>query len=210
MSTVSSPARPTPRKRQTARMSTGGRRPPKVSSSQFVDDEAEHDSDGSNGEENVDKYESDFINDAMQEGEPIEWPDSPPRAEENTDDSDGDAASTNKDQPAVVKRGVNKKSAADSASLIRGRLYFGNLTSAAVRLCARELNVKWEQQMMALASALRCVSDSAEWNTYGPDTVHLTASVDLDARMGNVWAVVCANALMTTSNTDGDYIWNCL
>lgn len=37
----------------------------------------------------------------------------------------------------------------------------------------------------------------------GPDTVHLTASVDLDARMG----VVCANALMTTSNTeDGDYI----
>jgi hypothetical protein len=37
----------------------------------------------------------------------------------------------------------------------------------------------------------------------GPDTVHLTASVDLIARMG----VVCANALMTTSNTeDGDYI----
>jgi hypothetical protein len=37
----------------------------------------------------------------------------------------------------------------------------------------------------------------------GPDTVHLTASVDLDARMG----VICANTLMMTSNTDdGDSI----
>jgi hypothetical protein len=33
-----------------------------------VDDEAEHDSDGSNGEENIDKYESDFIDDTVQEG----------------------------------------------------------------------------------------------------------------------------------------------
>ncbi|KAJ7808390.1 hypothetical protein B0H14DRAFT_2608967 [Mycena olivaceomarginata] len=117
MSTSSSPARPTPRKQQTARMSTGGRRPPKGdSSSQFVDDEAAHDSDGSNGEENGDKYESDFINDAVQEGEPIKWPDSPPRAEENADDSDGDAASNNEDQPALVKRLVKKNSAADSVS----------------------------------------------------------------------------------------------
>ncbi|KAJ7738203.1 hypothetical protein B0H14DRAFT_2638554 [Mycena olivaceomarginata] len=116
MSTSSSPARPTPRKRQTARMSTGGRRPPKSSSSQFVDDEAAHDSDGSNGEENGDKYESDFINDAVQEGEPIEWPDSPPRAEENADDSDGDAASNNEDQPSLVKHLVKKNSAADSVS----------------------------------------------------------------------------------------------
>jgi hypothetical protein len=37
------------------------------SSSQYVDDEAEHDSDGSNGEENVDKYKSDFIDDTVQE-----------------------------------------------------------------------------------------------------------------------------------------------
>jgi hypothetical protein len=48
--------------------------------------------------------------------EPIEWPDSPPRAEENADDSDGDAASNNEDQPALVKRLVKKNSAADSVS----------------------------------------------------------------------------------------------
>jgi hypothetical protein len=79
------------------------------------------------------------------------------------------------------------------------------------------LEIKWEQQMIALASALKSVSD-AEWNSYGdwleicqliihglslhlgPDTVHLTASVlDLEARMG----VVCANALMTASRTEG-------
>jgi hypothetical protein len=71
--------------------------------------------------------------------------------------------------------------------------------------------------MIALASALKCVSD-AEWNAYGdwleicgntdhgltsllgPDTVHLTAPVlDLEARMG----VVCANTLMTASKTEG-------
>jgi hypothetical protein len=39
--------------------------------------------------------------------------------------------------------------------------------------------------------------------TLGLDTIHLTASVDLDARIG----VIYANALMTTSNMeDRDYI----
>ncbi|KAJ7754910.1 hypothetical protein B0H14DRAFT_2635324 [Mycena olivaceomarginata] len=93
MSTGSSPAPRMPRKRQTARITTGGRCPPKISSSQYVDDEAEHDSDGSNGEENVDKYESDFIDDTVQEVEPIEWEDSPPPVVDDAEDSDGDAAS---------------------------------------------------------------------------------------------------------------------
>ncbi|KAJ7305390.1 hypothetical protein DFH08DRAFT_825086 [Mycena albidolilacea] len=70
-----------------------------------------------------------------------------------------------------------------------GKSYFENLNSAVVRFAL----------MIALASALKSVSD-AEWNSYGPDTVHLTASVlDLEARMG----VVCANALMTASRTEG-------
>ncbi|KAJ7305401.1 hypothetical protein DFH08DRAFT_976330 [Mycena albidolilacea] len=105
-----------PRKRQTARITTGGRRPPKISSSQYVDDEAEHDSDGSNGEEPVDKYESDFIDDTVQEGEPIEWEESPPPVVHDTDNSDGEAASNNEERTTPEKRAVKKKSVGDSAS----------------------------------------------------------------------------------------------
>ncbi|KAJ7806663.1 hypothetical protein B0H14DRAFT_2610327 [Mycena olivaceomarginata] len=116
MSTGSSPAPRMPRKRQTARITTGGRCPPKISSSQYVDDEAEHDSDGSNGEENVDKYESDFIDDTVQEVEPIEWEDSPPPVVDDAEDSDGDAASNTEERTAADKRAVKKKSVGDSAS----------------------------------------------------------------------------------------------
>jgi hypothetical protein len=98
-----------------------------------VDDEVEHDSDGSNGEENVDKYESDFIDDTVQEvyvyphfliysvlirydREPIEWEDSPPPVVDDAEDSDGDAASNTEERPAADKRAVKKKSVGDSAS----------------------------------------------------------------------------------------------
>ncbi|KAJ7877886.1 hypothetical protein B0H14DRAFT_2567452 [Mycena olivaceomarginata] len=129
MSTGSSPAPRMPRKRQTARITTGGRRPPK----NYVDDEAEHDSDGSNGEENIDKYESDFIDDTVQEvyvyphflyipslyvmtenlsnGKTHHLP-----VVDNAEDSDGDAASNTEERPAADKCAVKKKSVGDSAS----------------------------------------------------------------------------------------------
>ncbi|KAJ7786943.1 hypothetical protein B0H14DRAFT_2629955 [Mycena olivaceomarginata] len=116
MSTGSSPAPRIPRKQQTARITTGGRHPPKISSSQYVDDEVEHDSDGSNGEENVNKYESDFIDNTVQEGEPIEWEDSPPRVGDDTEDLDGEATSNTEERPAPDKRAVKKKSVGDSAA----------------------------------------------------------------------------------------------
>ncbi|KAJ7823730.1 hypothetical protein B0H14DRAFT_2597757 [Mycena olivaceomarginata] len=112
MSTRSSPVPRMPRKRQTARITTGGRRPPKIT----VDDEAEHDSDGSNGEEPADKYESDFIDDTVQEGEPIEWEDSPPPVVHDADNSDGEAASNTEERTTPEKRAVKKKSVGDSAS----------------------------------------------------------------------------------------------
>lgn len=34
-------------------------------------------------------------------------------------------------------------------------------------VCTRELEVKWERQMIALASAVKGVSDSADWNADG-------------------------------------------
>jgi hypothetical protein len=105
------------------------------SASQYVDDKAEEESDGHNGEDNLDKYESDSSMTQNQQGmyfcalvlykpneltmfcrEPTEWPDSPPRVDAEAADSDCDGVSNTGEQSASDKRVANKKSPGDSVN----------------------------------------------------------------------------------------------
>ncbi|KAJ7791524.1 hypothetical protein B0H14DRAFT_2624904 [Mycena olivaceomarginata] len=83
--------------------------PPKISSSQYVDDKAEHDSDGSNGEETSTNTSSDFIDDTVQEGNLSNGKTHHPPVVDDTEDSDGDAASNTEERPARINGAVKKK-----------------------------------------------------------------------------------------------------
>ncbi|KAJ7870656.1 hypothetical protein B0H14DRAFT_2571236 [Mycena olivaceomarginata] len=79
MSEEGSPAPVTPQKKRYGRMSTGARKPPPPPSNPYLDLEAVESGD-SGEEENLDKYETDFIDDAdhdNDDGTPISWPRTP-------------------------------------------------------------------------------------------------------------------------------------
>ncbi|KAJ7790412.1 hypothetical protein B0H14DRAFT_2626008 [Mycena olivaceomarginata] len=79
MSEEGSPAPVTPQKKRYGRMSTAARKPPPPPSNPYLDLEAVESGD-SGEEENLDKYETDFIDDAdhdNDDGTPISWPRTP-------------------------------------------------------------------------------------------------------------------------------------